>query len=36
MQVWDIDYISIVLGVFRLAKSVDFKMPVRRGPRAIA
>ena len=33
MQVWDIDYISIVLGVFRLAKSVGFKLPVRRGPK---
>ena len=33
MQVWDIDYISIVLSVFRLAKSVGFKLPVRRGPK---
>ncbi len=33
MQVWDIDYISIVLGVFKLARSVGFKLPVRRGPK---
>ncbi len=33
MQVWNIDYISIVLSVFKLAKSVGFKLPVRRGPK---
>ena len=30
MQVWDIDYTSIVLGVFKLARSVGFKLPIRR------
>jgi len=33
MQVWDIDDLSIVVGVYKLARRVGFKLPPRRGPK---
>ena len=33
MQVWDIDILSIVFSIYKLAKSSRFVLPVRRGPK---